>query len=671
VPEGWSFVRAASVPIAFATAYYGLVDLGGLRAGERVLVHAAAGGVGMAAVQIARSLGAEVFGTASPGKWDALRALGLDDGHLASSRSLDFRDGFLGATGGEGVDVVLNSLAGEFVDASLGLLRSGGRFLEMGKTDVRDAGVVAGECPGVAYRAFDLMDAGPERLGEILGVLVGLFEDGVLECSPVSAWSVRRAQQAFRHMSQGAHVGKNVLRIPVGIDTRGTVLVTGATGGLGGLVARHLVVEHGVRHLLLTSRQGSAADGADDLVGELSSLGAQVQVVACDVSDRGQVEKLLAGIPQEHPLDAVVHAAGVIDDGLIGSLTSEQFERVLAPKVAGAWNLHELTCGMDLSAFVLFSSVAGTLGSPGQGNYAAANAFLDALASHRQALGLAGTSIAWGLWEQQSAMTSDLAERDLARMTRTGVLALSSEEGLGLFDDALTANEPFVVSARLDTGALRSRARSGELHPLFSAMIRVRARDTPRASNASLTQLLARTPEDQHHDIVLDLVRSGAARVLGHSTPEAIDTQRPFKDLGFDSLAAVELRNTLTTQTGMRLPATLIFDHPTPIDVARYLLEQADLSGASAATSLDAELADMERRLSRIVGDHLARETVAARLKAFLAGLADEETTVADDEDVRSAATAEEVFELIDRELGSADRDGESLRTVESEGRHG
>jgi polyketide synthase 12 len=573
VPDGWSFTQAASVPIAFATAYYALVDLAGCERGERLLVHAAAGGVGMAAVQIARHLGVEVFGTASPGKWGALRALGIADTHMASSRTLDFREEFLEATNGQGVDIVLDCLAGEFVDASLGLLPGGGRFIEMGKADIRDPLELAGEYPGVAYRAFDLAEAGTERLHEILVELMGLFESGAIELSPITTWNVRRAQQAFRHMSQGGHVGKNVLRLPASIDAQGTVLITGGTGGLGGLVARHLVVEHGARHLLLSSRRGSEADGADELSEELTSLGVQVTIAACDVSDREQVQRLLDEIPREHPLDAVVHAAGVIDDCLIGSLTPELVDRVLAPKVTGAWNLHELTDGMDLSMFVLFSSVAGTLGSPGQANYAAANAFLDALATHRRAIGLAGTSMAWGLWAQVSDITGHLRELDLARMGRMGLLGLSTEQALHLFDAANTANEPFALTARLDMGTLRAHAREGELHSLLNGIVHVRSHNSADTTKGSLARLLEQTPQEQHLEVLLEFVRSQTARVLGHDTVDTIDVQRPFKDLGFDSLAGVELRNRLTGETGLQLPATLIFDYPAPATLAKYLLE--------------------------------------------------------------------------------------------------
>jgi benzoate-CoA ligase family protein len=360
---------------------------------------------------------------------------------------------------------------------------------------------------------------------------------------------------------------------PASPDARGTVLITGGTGGLGSLLAKHLVCEHGVQSLVLVSRRGSDAPGAMELQQELESFGARVQIVACDVCDPVAVRHLLEQMPSDFPLQGIVHAAGTRANGVISSLVRESVETVLDPKVRGAWNLHHLTKHLDLSMFVLFSSVAGTMGFPGQGNYSAANSFLDALAAYRRSHGLAGTSIAWGYWDQSSEVSDELDEADLARVARQGVLPISPEEGLGLFDSAQAASAAALVAMRLDTATARAQAREGLLPNLMSDLVRVSTRRT--ADTASLTSRLAVTPVAERESVVLDLVRGEIAIVLGHSFPGAIDPNRAFKDLGFDSLASVELRNRLNTITGLRLPATVAFDHPNTTILTRYLLEQA------------------------------------------------------------------------------------------------
>ena len=570
MPAGWSFAQAAAVPIVYSTAYYGLVDLAGLRAGERVLVHTAAGGVGMAAVQLARHLGAEVFATASPPKWDFVRSLGVADGNLASSRDLGFRDAFLAATGGDGVDVVLNALTGDFVDASLALLPRGGRFVEMGKTDIRDAEVVGGTHPGVRYRSFDLMESGPDRLQQLLRELLALFEQGVLQLPPVRTYDVRRSQDAFRLLREGRNVGKLVLTVPAPVELGGTVLVTGGTGGLGALVARHLVERRGVEELLLVSRRGPAADGAAELAAELEALGASVRVLACDVSDREQVAGLLASL--DRPLTAVVHAAGLLDDGVVESMTPDQLDRVLAPKLDAAWHLHELTAGMDLSAFVLFSSVAALIGSPGQANYAAANATLDALAAHRRAAGLPASSLAWGLWASEAGMAGQLGETDLTRLQRMGVRPLPAELGLELFDQALALDLGLLAPVRLDLAALRGQAAAGMLPPLLRGLVQAPAAGPE--SGESLAQRLAGVAGADREQLVLDLVRKQVAVVLGHDSAEAVEPERELQEMGFDSLSAVELANRLTRSTGLQVEASVVFDHPTSAAIARHLLSQ-------------------------------------------------------------------------------------------------
>ncbi|HEV7359621.1 MAG TPA: SDR family NAD(P)-dependent oxidoreductase, partial [Mycobacterium sp.] len=508
MPAGWSHTAAATTTVVFATAYYALLDLAAAKPGQRVLVHAAAGGVGMAAVQLARHLGLEVFATASRGKWDTLRAMGFDDDHISDSRSLEFEDKFRAVTAGRGMDVVLDSLAGDFVDASLRLVASGGIFLEMGKTDIREPGVIAEEHPGVRYRAFDLFEAGPERIQQMLNELAALFGEDVLRPLPVTRFDVRRAPAALRYLSQARHVGKVVMTLPFGpgggLGT-GTVLITGGTGMAGSALARHVVSRYGARNVVLVSRRGLDAPGAAELLTELGATGAQVQVVACDVADREALAKVIADIPVQRPLSGVIHAAGMLDDAVISSLTPERVDAVLRAKVDGAWNLHELTRDLDVSAFVLFSSMAGLAGASGQANYAAANSFLDGLAVHRRSYGLPAMSLGWGLWDQTSAMTGALGAADRARFGRDGILAMSSDQALDLMDTALIVDEPFLLPAHIDLAALRVKFDGGTLPPMFVDLINAPTRrqvdDSLAAakSKSALLQRLEGLPEDEQY----------------------------------------------------------------------------------------------------------------------------------------------------------------------------
>ncbi|MBE1576324.1 type I polyketide synthase [Amycolatopsis roodepoortensis] len=347
-------------------------------------------------------------------------------------------------------------------------------------------------------------------------------------------------------------------------DPDGTVLVTGGVGSLGRLIARHLVTGHGVRHLLLTGRSGLDTEGAGELVAELTKAGARVTVTACDVADRDRLAGVLGAIPAEHPLTAIVHAAGVLDDGTVESLTESNVDTVFRPKVDGARNLHELTEGLDLAAFVLFSSIAGIIGNAGQANYAAANSYLDALAHRRRALGLPATSLAWGLWALDTGMTGHLSETDVARMARRGLLPLSTDQGLAAFDAALTGGPALLVPARLDVTALRDQ-RS----PLFSALAAPsrRVAAATRETGAAGPSL----PPERDDKAMNELVRRTVAAVLGHTTKDSVVSDRAFQDLGFDSLTGLELRNRLGEAVGLRLPATLVFDHPTPGALAGYL----------------------------------------------------------------------------------------------------
>ena len=359
----------------------------------------------------------------------------------------------------------------------------------------------------------------------------------------------------------------------------GTVLVTGGTGTLGALVARHLVTEHGVRHLLLTSRRGIDGPGAADLAAELTALGATVRIDACDTADRDALAALLGSVDSAAPLTAVVHTAGVMDDGVLGTLTPERVDTVLRPKVDAAWHLHELTRDADLSAFVLFSSATGLFGSAGQASYAAANAYLDALAAHRVATGLPAVSLAWGLWEQRSDMTAVVGEVELRRMARTGMLEIASTQGLALFDAAAAVGEPVLAPVPLNLSVFA--AGDLDVPPLLRGLVRVKRRRGAASGGAVIRQRLAGANADQRAEVLLELVVTRVAAVLGYAPGEQVPAERAFSELGFDSVTSLELRNQLGAATELKLPATLAFDYPTPVALAGYLDTEL---GAAAPT---------------------------------------------------------------------------------------
>ncbi|MET7534711.1 SDR family NAD(P)-dependent oxidoreductase, partial [Streptomyces goshikiensis] len=470
---------------------------------------------------------------------------------------------------------------------------------------------------------------------------------------------------------------------PSRIDARGTVLVTGAGGGLAGLLARHLVTEHGVRHLLLTGRRGADTDTAAELTAQLGALGAEVTWAACDVADRDAVAALLASVPADRPLTAVVHTAAVLDDGVVDLLTPERVDRVLRPKVDGALHLHELTRHLDLSAFVLFSAAAGTLGGAGQANYAAANVFLDALAQHRRARGLTALSLVWGMWAEERGMAGRLTGAERARAARGGVTPLSARDGLALFDLALAADdEPVLLPVGIDLPTLRARAADGGILPMFRGLVRTPSRQrrtaaaTPGAHRTeetaaaastgagepTLAQRLAELSAAERERTVLNLVRGQVAAVLGYKSAEHVGEEQAFKELGFDSLTAVELRNRLGAAAGLRLPATLVYDYPNPAALARQLLSEVAPEGtAGRKLSVLEELDRLEStfasldpaELSAAADDDAAHARVAVRLQALLAQWndarqTDGETAADEIED----ASDDELFALIDKKFG-------------------
>ncbi|WNV87568.1 type I polyketide synthase [Umezawaea sp. Da 62-37] len=408
---------------------------------------------------------------------------------------------------------------------------------------------------------------------------------------------------------------------------RGTVLITGATGALGTRLARHLVSEHGARRLLLVSRRG---------VGEAQDLDADVTFAACDVSDRDALAAVLAAIPDEHPLTAVVHVAGVTDDVVFEDLTEQRLDGVLAAKLDAAWHLHELTKDLDLSAFVLYSSVAGLLGTAGQASYAAANSFLDALAGHRAALGLPAHSLAWGLWEEASALSGHLTEADRRRLARTGLRPLATADALDLFDAAVAGDDAVLAVTRLDTRGLRD-----PVPPLLAGFAPRAATPAPRPGVD-----LAGLPESEADRVLTDLVRGHVATVLGHGDPAAVSVGKPFRELGLDSLTSVELRNLLNRSTGLRLSASLVFDHPTPAALVRHL---RDLVAPPADEPVTARLGKLTDAVRRAAEDPVVFERVTAELRALLDAAEDAagRRDGPEDPETLDSASDEELFALI------------------------
>ncbi len=447
----------------------------------------------------------------------------------------------------------------------------------------------------------------------------------------------------------------------------GTVLITGGVGGLGAMLARHLVERHGVRRLLLTSRRGPAAPAAAGLRAALTGAGAHVEITGCDVTDRASVTALVDAVPEEHPLTAVIHCAAVLDDGVVESLTGDRVDAVLAPKTHGAWNLHEATRHLDLSAFVLFSSVAGVLGTAGQAGYAAANAFLDALAETRRAQGLPATALCWGYWAERSELGAALNETDLVRLRRQGVLPLPTHEGLALFDAAVARDEPVLVPARLHLprdGAPTGRAASPLLRELLAPPAGPGRPGREEPAGLELADLVLSKPAAEAEAVVRDLVRAQTALVLGHDDGERIGPAVAFRDLGIDSLTALELRNKLSAVTGLKLPATLAFDHPNPDALTRFLIDTVTPApggpGQTPADRLAEEIEQLGARLEEAFPaladeDKVALSALVGHVRGRVRSMAGEKPAAVITDRI-STASAGELLSLLDQELGQGER---------------
>ena len=582
-PGRLSFDDAATLPLAFLTAHYALHGQARLQPGETVLVHAAAGGVGLAAVQLARRVGAHPLGTAgSPQKRAYLARLGIE--LVADSRSAAFADEVERHTGGRGADVVLNSLTGELITRSLDVTAPDGRFVELGKREVWSVAEIAERYPGVGYHTVPLADDIVERpadVGRLLRELLAAVEAGELDPLPVQRFDLDDAPAAFRYMAQAHHIGKIVLVDPTAVAAPartvelaradGSYLITGGLAGLGLVVAEWLTA-HGARHLALMARHAPGPD-ALDAIARIEAPGAQVLVVQGDDSAREDVAAALAAIAaNQPPLAGIIHSAGVLDDAALVRQDWRRFATVLDPKVAGARNLHELTLGLPLDHFVLFSSAASLFGSPGQANHAAANSYLDALASHRRSRGLPGLSINWGAWAEIGSVVAHGIEE---RVRSQGLGVMAPDQGLEALGALMRQGRPDVGVVPIDWSVFLRKIGGAPawLTEVATGLARPNNASRRRATTVDIrAQLLAVLPA-QREQLLLDFVSAQVARVLGEATPGSIGERQPLHELGLDSLMAVELRNLLGAGLGLdqELPATVVFDYPTVEALEGYL----------------------------------------------------------------------------------------------------
>jgi NADPH:quinone reductase-like Zn-dependent oxidoreductase/acyl carrier protein len=571
IPGGLSFEQAATLPVVFMTAWHALHNVARVRKGERILVHAGAGGVGMAAVQIANHLGAEVIATGgSTVKRALLETLGVKC--IIDSRRADFADAVIEATGRRGVDVVLNSLAAEAIPMGLSCLAEFGRFIEIGKRDIyQNARIPLRPLRRNASFHVVAMDAIFSRdqalTRQMLEEISELVEHGALFPLPFRSFPACRVESAFRLMAQGKHIGKVVLAFPkpflpprgepprpaFAINPEGFYLITGAFGGFGKVLAQWLV-ECGARHLLLTNRSGAATPEAETFVESLHQRGADVKVVRADIGSPEDVARLMAEIRSAgRPLLGVFHLAMVIDDAPLVSLTRERMRSVIGPKALGAWLLHESTRDFDLDCFVMFSSVSSIFGNPGQGNYGAANAFLDSLAHHRHALGLPALTVNWGVLGGEGYVARN--QRVAEFLARQGTTELAPPEVVALLESSLAAGTTQVMAIRVDWTKWRQFFRGMQENPLLERVFAAIGDEDGVSTVSDLRLKIESTPPEELEGIIGQAVRNAVGSVL-RVKPETLRDDQPLTDLGLDSLMGVEIESTIEASIGVALPPT-------------------------------------------------------------------------------------------------------------------
>ncbi|PWQ99246.1 type I polyketide synthase [Leucothrix arctica] len=578
-PANIPFEAAAGIPTAFLTAYYGLKELAQLKAGDKILIQSAAGGVGQAAVQLAQAAGAEIYATASPAKWNALKAQGIK--HVMNSRTLDFADEVLRLTDNQGVDVVLNSLNGDFINKSFDVLRKGGRFVEIGKIGVWSQEEATAYRSDATYLPFDLGEVTGKDLGlmtRMLSELVTQFESGILHALPQTTFPIEQVANAYRYMQQTKHIGKVILTYNAepapAIKPDANYIVTGGLGGLGLQVAQQLA-DQGARHLTLSSRSGANSDAAKQLLADLDDQGVNVSVVKADASNAADVATLLATAQKAAPVRGIIHAAGVIDDASILKQTDASIAKVMGPKVQGALNLHTQSQALQLDHFICFSSIASLMGSPGQTNYAAANAVIDSLMQQRQALGLPGMSINWGPWDE-TGMAADMSfdgeglekiKPDLGLQTLNNLMQLplhQSPAQVGVFpmNWAMFMQQfpedqqpPFVsLMARqsMQGSAVKSKAKSG--------------------TSDILVQLKSSSGDEQK-TMLINYISEQLLQVLGLDSDQSLPANQPWNELGLDSLMTVELKNRLDRSLRVSVPIETIMQEATTLLIADMIID--------------------------------------------------------------------------------------------------
>jgi NADPH:quinone reductase-like Zn-dependent oxidoreductase/acyl carrier protein len=630
LPPGVTVEEGASFSIAYVTAEFCLGHCAKMKKGDRVLIHAAAGGVGMAAVRLAQRAGAEIFATAgSPAKRDLLRSMGVH--HVLDSRTASFAAEIQRITGGKGVDIALNSLAGDLLEATFSVLTPGGCFVEIGKRGIKDDAWVAAQKRDWRYFIVDwavvTIAEDPKLVAALYARLVNELREGLLPPLPRHVFSLDDAPRAFRFMAQARHIGKIVVRhgppAPFALRRDGTYLVTGGLSGLGLVVARWLA-ERGAGRLVLLGRRG-ATEQSSAALEEMRAAGADVVVEAVDISNESALRDVFARMRGNGPpLRGIVHSAGITDDAALLGQNPERFRRVFAPKVTGSWLLDSLTRAEALDFFVMFSSVASVLGSAGQTNYSAANAFQDALAHERHARGLPALTVNWGAWSEVG-MSVDRGLLD--RLAAHGLGPISPSQGLVALQRLIGSGVAQAAVFPVDWNRYLARVVGGALPALFSEVSGAESVDASAASSGpaqtqsdDLLKRLHEAPESRRHALVMAFVGEHAARALGLGSSKPIDPRTPLGELGLDSLLAVELRNTLGTMLGKPLPATLLFDYPSIETLAQYLFDEVlglGARGQDGATPAPAPAATAGQLVGDIeaMSDEEVERQIAARAK--------------------------------------------------------